>query len=159
MRLWKRLDNPMSTPRALLRHWRARGLLRPALVLLVVLFVVLAEPLACILHCELHPSAAQHQHRLAASLRQRPFHPLMAPADVGALLASPNCFQAAGSAPSPAIPPSPVHELVLGLGLTLIGIAQIRRLGRPAPLPAPGMRRAPPTPPPRRPLPALFAAA
>lgn len=143
----ERFDNQTQHARAALSRPQLRRL-QLAMVLLVALLVLLGEPVASIWHCQLYlprllrEQAHAQQHApapLAALVRAAPMRPPNA-----------NCFQAAREpAPTPFVPPAPLHELTIAAGLLLLGLALASRLRPRAPARLRGGCQMPPTPPPR----------
>jgi hypothetical protein len=133
---------------------RLRRLRQPAAVLLVALSCVLVEPLLCIVHCQVaipwllrHQHAHQHVHTMVAPASSAHSHLLAAPTQTQP---SGFCVHAIGGDPSSgtSVPPSPIHDTILALGVALLGVGLFRRFCLCEPAPRLSIDYSPPTPPP-----------
>jgi hypothetical protein len=152
---WRRLKRRWQMWRPRLRRERA------TIALLALLTLGFFEPLICILHCQIWLPIALHSYFAAQHPHQRADHALHAspaqPArETEPTAAQPSsdqrwCFMDAGhGAPSDrpsGVPPSPVHEMIPVLVVTLV-VALLRRS---CPIAPPGTPPGRSFPPPLRP--------
>lgn len=169
--LVKGVTNQPMPWRRIRRQWRALCARlrrdRAAVTLCLLLALSVGEPLLCIAHCELwlpfmisSAQAAQHQHmhhthaQMAASSAAAPAAGTAVGAASAPAGASLCALHGNGDRSGPFhVPPSPVHELIIGFAIVLLALALVGRQPASPPDPPPAIFHRPRLRPP-----ILFAA-